>query len=326
MYARRSSAYAPAYLPAHGIRMCVVLLAAVAGMAHAGRAQEARVETSAANVTQPSAQAPAKVELSPPAQDPVKSFADDGRWHIEFHPGIWYAGVSGEVKLPGAVPFQGNTPVKADDLNLTQSRVTPFGELNITKGNWLILGRGFGFSVERDFVPATAATLGDIDLAPGTSYSNSVDAQAFELIGGYRVLERNISPMAGGGHKLTTSLHALAGARVINLEYSISQGPTFTDSADATSVHPLVGLKFNADFYNDFTLHAELNGGTSFFGDDSYGFDFVVGGQWRPIEHVGVQIGYRALFFGVESGDDGNTFEWSDGALQGLYAGVTFSF
>jgi hypothetical protein len=313
------SLYAHRHIQVSSCALIAAILTA-AGATNSGLAQDGATTGT---------QAGAKVDLAPPPAatgEPERYSKDDGRWHIEFHPGIWYPGLSGEVKLPREGGNEGATPAKADDLNLTQSRVSPFGELNITKGNWLILGRGFGFSIERDFSFASPGNIGDVDLLPGEAYSNSVDAQAFELIGGYRLLERNISPMTGGGHKLSTALYGLAGARLINFEYSVQQGSTFADSADATSVHPLIGLKFNADFYNDFTVHAEVNGGTSFFGDDSFGLDIVVGGQWRPIEHVGVQIGYRALFFGIESGDDGNTFEWSDGAFQGLYAGVTFSF
>jgi opacity protein-like surface antigen len=74
-------------------------------------------------------------------------------------------------------------------------------------------------------------------------------------------------------------------------------------------------------------MTAELNGGYLPLSDsESYSFDLIVGGQWRPIKNVGVQIGYRALFFGIETGESDNAFELSEASLQGLYAGVTLSF
>lgn len=273
----------------------------------------------------------ARVDMSPTSQSDAATqsapFARDDRWHLEFHPVVWFVGVSGEVKLP--VDTGNNeeaAPVDADDLNITQTRVTPMGEANITRGNWLIMARGMGFGIDREQLVSTSGNVGDVSIVEGESVSSSVDALAFELAGGYRVINRDISPLTGGGYKLSTALYVMAGARVIDFEYSIEDAAGVSDSADATSVHPTAGLKFVADFYNDFTVHAEVNGGTSFFGDDSYGFDIVVGGQWRFVENVGLQIGYRALFFEVESGEDSNTFEWSDGALQGVYAGLTFSF
>ena len=59
---------------------------------------------------------------------------------------------------------------------------------------------------------------------------------------------------------------------------------------------------------------------------DSAGLDIVVGGQWRPVPNVGVQVGYRALFLDIESGDGNEAFEIGSASLQGLFGGVGFRF
>jgi opacity protein-like surface antigen len=73
------------------------------------------------------------------------------------------------------------------------------------------------------------------------------------------------------------------------------------------------------------TVDAQIAVGGMPTGNTSYSFDIIVGVQWRPVENVGVQLGYRALFFGLGSGDGESEFNF-DGSLQGLYGGLVVRF
>ena len=86
------------------------------------------------------------------------------------------------------------------------------------------------------------------------------------------------------------------------------------------------GLRADADFHERFTISLEMTAGWLPGTTDSAGLDIVAGGQWRPTPHVGVQVGYRALFLDIESGRDDEAFEVGSASLQGLFAGVGFRF
>jgi hypothetical protein len=47
--------------------------------------------------------------------------------------------------------------------------------------------------------------------------------------------------------------------------------------------------------------------------------------MYNPTPHVGVQLGYRSLFFGVSKGDGEGEFGFN-GAMQGLYGTLVFRF
>jgi len=50
-----------------------------------------------------------------------------------------------------------------------------------------------------------------------------------------------------------------------------------------------------------------------------------VGVTWRPVRHVGVQVGYRQLAFDLEDGEGTDRFRFR-GAMAGVFAGVTVRF
>ncbi len=270
---------------------------------------------------------PAQPESAGPTSSPNEGSA----WTLELHPCVWYMGMSGDVKLPRS---GGNSSsVDLRDLDLNSPRIAPFGEATLRHGKWMVGFRGFAFSTEQDATPGITSNLGNIELSPGSTVRSSLDLAAVEVEGGYTLFFVERSPLDSGGFKLRTRLDAVAGVRLMSFEFdtvSLSgpggdpTGPA--QSADEFTAMPLVGARVTADFYEDFSIILEMTVGGQPFGDDwSYGFDIIVGGQWRPIQHVGAQIGYRALFLGLASGNGDDEFEFN-GAAQGLYAGVTFDF
>jgi len=78
--------------------------------------------------------------------------------------------------------------------------------------------------------------------------------------------------------------------------------------------------------YEQIDIDLEVNVGAAPFGDhSSSSWDAMLGFTWRPIENLGVQIGFRNISFNLENGDGADEFAW-DGALAGLFAGVVLKF
>ncbi|MBS0197144.1 MAG: hypothetical protein JSR77_10330 [Planctomycetes bacterium] len=267
---------------------------------------------------------------APPAGDQAAQSApiasEPEPWRIEVHPGIWYVGFSGDLKLPRS-SGGANVTTDIDQLELTGPRIAPYGEATLRRGRWLASLRGFVFSADAQAQQTASGNLGNIDFNSGDSIKSSLDVATVELMGGYEFLLTEREAMTGGGYKLRFGIDGLVGARLLDFDYQGTLvGSGVSSGHDEFTAHPMAGVRMHADFYEQFTVTLEVSAGGLPLGDDSsYGFDIVVGGQWRPIQHVGVQIGYRALFMGLKSGSDNEQFDYS-GAGQGLFAGVTFSF
>jgi hypothetical protein len=259
-------------------------------------------------------------DATPAAHDAPKSEP----WEIELHPSIWYVGIAGRLELPR--DSGDNRATKLSELNLTSSRIAPMGEASLTKGNWLIEARGFSVGAEADSTQTRAGNIGDVTFAPGQVVHASIDISSFELMGGYRVAFDERGVREGGGVKLRTDVRVLAGARLLDIDSTALRAGLVEDSAHETVLEPIIGVRLKEDFYEDFTIQLEVSGGAMPGSPESHSFDIVVGGQWRPTTHVGVQIGYRALFFGVSSGDDPARYEWKNATLEGLFAGITIKF
>ena len=269
-----------------------------------------------------------KVAEAPAATEARVDLNPQSPWTIELHPGVWYAGFAGDLRMPRQ--GGGSGTVSAQSLDMSTPRVTPYGEVNLAKGNWLIEARGFAFGADARGTPDVTTPLGDLDLTTSSSVSTSLDITGIELEGGYRFISYEAGKTERGGSKLRFDATGLVGVRMLDVGTTVSlpDGGTgvLTDTEEELAVHPLIGIKLKADLYEDFTIHFEMNGGWFGGSTESSGFDIVVGGQWRPFRNVGLQVGYRALFFELVAGDDENEFEWGSASLQGLYGGITLNF
>lgn len=259
------------------------------------------------------------------AQETAPDVTHERRWTLEAHPGIWYVGMSGDLTLPGAAG-NGRSLDIGDALGLDDPRVSPYAEATLRRGNWLVSMRGFGYSNDQESTASAAGSLGNSTWSEGDRLRASLDIWGIEAMAGYTLVDHRRNPLEQGGHALRFRLDALAGVRVFEVDASAGVINQTASGAEEMAVHPLIGTRLTADFHNDFSVIVELSGGGMGLSDNSsYGFDIVVGGQWRPVPNVGVQIGYRAIFMGVESGEGVDAFEFS-GSGQGLYGGVTFAF
>mgnify|MGYP005847426119 CR=1 FL=1 len=250
-------------------------------------------------------------------------------WTIRFEPAIWFVGASGDLRLPGTEASGNGQKLDVGDLNLDSPRVSPFGELHLKRGPWRISLSAFVFSTGgRDFEAEGPGQLGPIAYDAGDLLDLSMDYATFAARGGYEFLTAERGTADDGGVQVRSRLVGFAGARFHDVDFDASlQVPGGASvSADRLFAEPIVGLRWELDIHERFTI--DVVGAVGAFGwgeQSSWSADIIVGFTWRPIENFGVQVGYRQLVIGLKDGDFPEQFEWR-GGLAGLYAGAVLRF
>lgn len=261
-------------------------------------------------------------------------------WQVQLQPSIWFTSPGGKLTMPGtsiagvADPEQ----IELDDLNVNSPRLSPFGKVHLRWKNWQLGLMGFGYSIDRDTGFNRDARIGDLFVAPGDTLRTSLDFSSFEAVGGYRLLESNLVRGNDGYANVIASLDGLFGARLYDLDYEVTMTPgpspragplvppVTTTTADEFFAEPIVGLKGELEIYESVTVNVQLSAGYGPWGDnESLSWDVIAGFAWRPMENVGIQIGYRQLAFRLKSGDGAEEFK-HNGSLAGLYFGLFVRF
>ncbi len=249
------------------------------------------------------------------------------RWTLSAEPSVWYTAPSGKVRLPG-----GTSTAKAElaDLNLDSPRLSPSGEINLRHARWGVALRGYSFAVTDQVpeLPSAAASLGSLaGLGPVSNARLSLEIREFEAEGSYRFFVWENTPRDEGGFRARSSLDAIVGLRYVEMDWSVSglaSGSPVEQSVGEEFLHPIVGLKFSLDLFEQATIDAQNTFGFMTGSRESFTWDILVGFQWRPTEHFGAQIGYRQVLMRMNDGEDeGFSYE---GAMAGIYVGAVFKF
>ncbi|GIK19794.1 MAG: hypothetical protein DYG93_09270 [Leptolyngbya sp. PLA2] len=250
-------------------------------------------------------------------------------WTVRFEPAVWFVGASGDLRLPGTEASGNGQKLDFGDLNLDSPRASPFGELHLKRGPWRISFSALALSSGgRDFAADGPGQLGPIAFDAGDVLDLSMDYVTFDTTGGYEFLTAERGTTENGGVQLRSRLIGFAGARFHDVDFDASlQAPDGVSvSADRLFAEPIVGLRWELDINERFTIDVVGAGGAFGWGDQSsWSADIGVGFTWRPVENLGVQVGYRQLVVGLEDGDAPERFEWR-GSVAGLYAGAVLRF
>ncbi len=250
-------------------------------------------------------------------------------WTIRFEPAVWFVGASGDLRLPGTEASGNGQKLDIGDLNLDSPRASPFGELHLKRGPWRISLSALAFSSGgRDFAPEGPGQLGPIAYDAGDLLDLSMDYATFAARGGYEFLTAERGTTDDGGVQVRSRLVGFAGARFHDVDFDASlQTPGGASvSSDSLFAEPIVGLRWELDIHERFTIDVVGAAGAFGWGDQSsWSADILAGFTWRPVENVGVQVGYRQLIVGLKDGDDPEQFEWR-GGVAGLYAGAVLRF
>lgn len=269
--------------------------------------------------------------LAQPGTEPAP--AADNPWVIKFEPAAWYVAANGSFRLPGSAGAGNGSAFTAGDLNLDSPRTSPMGELHLRRGDWRIGLRGLGFSTDdRGAAPGSADQIGAAPFAAGDTLRSSIDLLTFAADGAYAFHTFESGTLASGGATFRSTLLALAGVRAIDASVDTlvftpgSSIPSAAAGGDAFHAHPYAGLRWEMEVYEDITIDLLGSiGGLSIGDSESWSADIIVGFQWNPTPHLGAQIGYRQLLFGIENGSAPVEFSWQ-GGLAGVYAGATLRF
>ncbi len=261
----------------------------------------------------------------------------DPVWTVQVEPSVWYVAPSGKVKLPvssGTGPGSFTTPgesIKLERLNLDTPRFEPAGEIHLSSERWRFSFSGSTYGLEREGTTADSSfRLGAVEVAAGDAINVELDFTSVELTGGYRIWDRDFkaaSEVPENAFDAVVRVYALGGARFYDVSFDLAnRSAGGAAAADEFFGEPIVGLRGEADFGEDFSLDLQISGGGFADSDrSSLSLDIVAGFQWHPTRYCGVQIGYRQLAFGLADGDELNEFEYN-GRLAGLFAGLVLRF
>jgi hypothetical protein len=113
---------------------------------------------------------------------------------------------------------------------------------------------------------------------------------------------------------------------VQNFDLKFNSGSAET-STNEFYASPLVGVRVAVDVQRDFTIDLRADVGAMALGGGRSitGSNIALGFQWRPVDAVGVQIGYRIQIYDARAGRDAERFLYK-GSVAGLFAGVVFRF
>lgn len=253
------------------------------------------------------------------------------RWTIQFEPAVWYPAASGSVRLPGDTGSGNGSTIDFADLNIDSPRATPFGEIQARRGRWRLSVQGFGFGTDgRGRLAGGDDQVGAVPFSAGDRVSTSIDLLSFGVHGGYEFYQFEAGTLDNGGARVRSTLTGLVGIRAIDAEIKseVVSGGTLIGSAsgDALHAHPTVGIRWQLDLHEDFTIDlVSAIGGLSTGDTESWSHEILVGFQWNPTPHFGAQLGYRQFLLGVEDGELPSEFSWH-GGLAGVYAGATLRF
>jgi len=246
-------------------------------------------------------------------------------WTLQIEPLAHYIAPAGDFKLPRSSGGSSDE-VSVDDLNVDDTRISPYVDLHLRRDKWRISVSGFWFSLDdRGETAEESFQFGDLSISPGDEIESSLDFWTLEAVGSYRVFEDQTERNSKGKIGAGIGIDLLAGVRMfdVDLDVSASSG---SQGAEHFWAQPVAGARMEVAIWERFGFDV-----TSAFGylpageSTSFSWDIVAAFHWRPIENVGVQIGYQQLRMTLEDGEDDDEFRW-EGGMAGLFGGLLIRF
>lgn len=243
-------------------------------------------------------------------------------WKLRIEPSLWYAAPGGKLTLPG-----GTSEMRLAHADMDNPRLNPFAEVHFRADRFVMSASGFSLGMRTEGGAALEDdAVGSVSFARGDALDTSFDLDSFDLAAGYRFIEFADNPR-DGVYAFNFSLAGLGGARLYDVHTRVERLAGGVAESDEVFIEPYIGAKIEMEIYRDFTIDLAINfGGVSWDDRSTLSWDTIVGGTWRPVENVGLQIGYRQLAVDMKNGgDSGDKFRWR-GAAAGLYAGLEIRF
>lgn len=245
-------------------------------------------------------EAPAPAVASEPEEPAAAT-----RWRAQAELNLWRPAFQDDIALPGA----GSIP--SDRAGLEDNELTPLASVFLTDGEWTFELSGFVFGTDGGGASGPGFTLGSVAVAPGGTFDAEVDFSSVWVLATKRVWSRQIDEDTG------LRLDLGGGLRAYDLSLDVSAGG-LSDSGDSTWADAVALLGVGVTLPHDLSFDIRTDVGV---GIDSASWSAGARIRWQPEPYLGAQFGYRILR--NDRDDDG--FEY-DGAVAGLYVGLTFEF
>lgn len=264
----------------------------------------------------------------PPASAPAPSWprlADPDSWTLQVQPRLWYVSPAGKLALPSTTAQ--SQKVRIENFDLDSPQVSAFGEIALRGGPWRFAFSGAHYSEERSTTAGGAFQIGSAAVAAGNLLNSRFEYSTAQLSVAYRLYEHDFSAADGSPGRTVLRLDPLLGVRFHDVDIEVTRvTPTVvTSRADPFYAEIYAGARAELQVIRDFSIDLELSAGGLPVEDSIYSVDVAVGFTWRPVEALGVQIGWRQLLVSMEEDEGLQKFEY-DGTLAGLYAGLTIRF
>jgi hypothetical protein len=247
-----------------------------------------------------------------------------GRWVFQAQPSIWYVSPGGRLTMPGSPP--GTPRTRLIDLNLDNPRASPLLELNGWYGDLTLHLDAAYYRTSRQAVADRDGSVGPITFQEGEAISTRFQYTSVDATVGHRIAEFGLGETEKGNEALLLGIDGLLGFRMYNF------GIRFEHEGESTSAHktflePMVGVRLEAELFEEFTIDGNIMFGFSrAAGDqDTFSWNVWVGFQYRPHPHFGLQLGYRLQAFDLERGSGADRFAFR-GGMAGVYGGIVLRF
>ncbi len=248
---------------------------------------------------------------------------EETTYKFRFDPSLWYVGLSGQVKLPGA-PV-GATGGKLSEIGADKPRLAPMGAVRMGFENWRVSLSAFGVSVNTTGIASKAGQFGSFVFAPGSTVRSSIDLASAQLMGGYSFGTWSTGKASDGKPTFSVESTLLAGVRMYDLSMGFGNVAANVATTNQLFAEPIIGARADIDMAHGFSIDAESTFGYLPGEHGSASLEITVGLLYRPIENVGIRAGYRNMRFNLYSGKDANKFELNGGAA-GLFVGFEVRF
>jgi len=211
------------------------------------------------------------------------------------------------------------------DMDLDGPRLAPALRVDARLDPWRLTVSGFSTSAESRWSAPSPLLFGTLAIGAGESVESQIDYAGLEFALGYRVWEKSTGVSPAGRVKAQPSATVFVGARLhdVGVRSTRTLGPvTGTQDVNEAFAEPIAGLRLELDVYERATLDLQVDAGTS---GASTSWSIWVGFQYRPLDWLGLYVGYRHLGFDVKTGSGLDRFRW-EGSAAGLGAGMVLRF